>query len=270
MDIWAPVQHVLDAETIASRGSHQFYVVAPRARWDQPSASAGGVGRGGQPGVSGASRSVDRRGAALRPLAEEGSRESKTALLVLFGAVGCLLLIACVNIANLLLARGSERRREMSIRAALGAGRARLQRQLLTESVILSLLGAAVGLVLAAGLTTFLAARAPVLLNRGDIDTTAEIGLDFWVFLFTAGVALLTGLATGLVPAWQAARADLTVGLKESGRSSTANRAQRRFRSSLVMVEVALSVILLVSAGLLLRSFAELRRVNPVFPWIKS
>ena len=102
-----------------------------------------------------------------------------------------------------------------------------------------------------------------MLLNRSDIDTTAEIGLDFWVFLFTAGIALLTGLATGLVPAWQAARADLTVGLKESGRSNTANRSQRRFRSSLVMVEVALSVILLVSAGLLLRSFAELRRVNP-------
>ncbi len=263
VDVWAPVQHVLDAETIASRGAHQFYVVArvrdgisQQQALAELDAVANQVYRA-HPGE------LIGRGAALRPLAEEGSRESKTALLVLFGAVGCLLLIACVNIANLLLARGSERRREMSIRAALGAGRARLQRQLLTESVLLSLLGAVVGLALASVLTTFLAARAPVLLNRSDIDTTAEIGLDFWVFLFTAGIALLTGLATGLVPAWQAARADLTVGLKESGRSNTANRSQRRFRSSLVMVEVALSVILLVSAGLLLRSFAELRRVNP-------
>ncbi|HLK20633.1 MAG TPA: ABC transporter permease, partial [Bryobacteraceae bacterium] len=263
IEVWAPVQHVLDPETITSRGSHQFYVVArvrdgiSRAQaLAEIDAVANQVYRA-HPGQ------LIGRGAALRPLSEEGTRDSKSSLLVLFGAVGCLLLIACVNIANLLLARGSERRREMSIRAALGAGRSRLQRQLLTESVLLSLLGAVVGLGFASALTALLATRAPVLLNRSDIDTTAPIGLDFWVFLFTAGVALLTGLATGLVPAWQAARADLTVGLKESGRSNTANRSQRRFRSSLVVVEVALSVILLVSAGLLLRSFGELRRVNP-------
>ena len=263
VDVWAPVQHVLDEETITSRGSHQFYVIA-RVRdgisRQQALAELDAVAHQvytAHPGE------LIGRGAAMRPLSEEGSRDSKTALLVLFGAVGCLLLIACVNIANLLLARGSERRRELSIRAALGAGRARLQGQLLTESVLLSLLGAAVGLVLAYGFTTFLAARAPVLLQRSDIDTTAEIGLDIWVFLFTAGVALLTGLATGLVPAWQAARTDLTAGLKESGRSSTANRSQRRFRGTLVMVEVALSVVLLVAAALLLRSFGELRNVNP-------
>jgi putative ABC transport system permease protein len=263
VDVWAPVQHVLSAGEISGRGSHQFYVIA-RVRdgisrqqaLAELDAIANQVYRA-HPGA------LIGRGAAMRPLSEEGSRDSKTALLVLFGAVGCLLLIACVNIANLLLARGSERRREMSIRAALGAGRARLQGQLLTESVLLSLLGAAVGLVLAYGFTTFLAARAPVLLQRSDIDTTAEIGLDIWVFLFTAGVALLTGLATGLVPAWQAARTDLTAGLKESGRSSTANRSQRRFRGTLVMVEVALSVVLLVAAALLLRSFGELRNVNP-------
>ena len=263
VDVWVPVQHVLEPETITSRGAHQFYVVARvrdgvshRQALTELDAVAHRVYLA-HPGE------LIGRGAALRPLADEGNRQSRTALLVLFGAVGCLLLIACVNIANLLLARGSERRREMSIRAALGAGTARLQRQMLTESVLLSLLGAAVGLVLAYGLTTFLATRAPVLLNRSDIDTTAEIRLDFWVFLFTAGVALLTGLTTGLVPAWQAARADLTAGLKESGRSATANRSQRRYRGALVTVEVALSVVLLVAAALLVRSFAELRRVNP-------
>src|SRR5580658_4228989 len=184
VDVWAPVQHVLEAETIASRGSHQFYVIA-RVRdgisRERALAEIDAVAHQiylAHPGA------LIGRGAAMRPLAEEGSRDSKTALLVLFGAVGCLLLIACVNIANLLLARGSERRREMSIRAALGAGRARLQRQLLTESVLLSLLGAAAGLVLAYGFTTFLAARAPALLFTSDIDTSAEIGLDIWVFLF--------------------------------------------------------------------------------------
>jgi predicted permease len=263
VDVWAPVQHVLEAETIASRGSHQFYVVArigDGISREQALAELDAVAHQvylAHPGE------LIGRGAAMRTLAEEGTRDSKTALLVLFGAVGCLLLIACVNIANLLLARGSERRREMSIRAALGAGRARLQRQLLTESLLLSLLGAGLGLVFAYGLTTFLAARAPALLSSGDIDTTAEIHLDALVFLFTAGVALATGLATGFVPAWQAARVDLTAGLKESGRSSTGSRSQRRFRSALVMVEVALSMILLVAAVLLLRSFGELRRVNP-------
>jgi predicted permease len=263
VDVWAPVQQILDAGTISSRGSHQFYVIA-RVRdgisHQQALAELDGVAYQvhlAHPGE------LIGRGAAMRPLSEEGSRQSKTALLVLFGAVGCLLLIACVNIANLLLARGSERRREMSIRAALGAGRARLQGQMLTESVLLSLSGAAVGLVLAFGFTTFLTSRAPALLHPGDIDTTAEVSLDLWVFLFTAGVALLTGLATGLVPAWQAARTDLTAGLKESGRSATANRSQRRFRGALVMVEVALSVVLLVAAALLLRSFGELRSVNP-------
>jgi cell division protein FtsX len=213
VDVWAPVQHVLDTGTITSRGSHQFYVIARvRGGVSQQQAAAELDAIGKRMYVEHPGELVGR-GAALRPLAEEGTRNSRTALVVLFAAVGCLLLIACVNIANLLLARGSERRREMAIRAALGAGRARLHRQLLTESVLLSVLGACLGLALAYGLTAFLAVRAPVLLSRGDIDTSSEIRLDVWVFLFTA--------------------------------------------------EVALSLMLLVAAGLLVRSFAELRRVHP-------
>jgi len=151
----------------------------------------------------------------------------------------------------------------MAIRSALGAGRTRLQRQLLTESILLSVSGAALGLLLAYLLTSILATRAGVIVARGDINTSAPIRLDSWVFLFTAGVALVTGVLIGIVPAWQTARADVSGGLKESGRSATANRGQRRYRNVLVSVEVALSMLLLLAAGLLVRSFAELRRVQP-------
>ena len=262
VNVWVPVEQALSLNEITGRGNHQFYVIA-RVRdgvsHEQAETELDTIGRrmyAEHPGE------LLGRGATLVAMAEEGNRHSRTALIVLFAAVGCLLLIACVNIANLLLARGSDRRREMAIRAAMGAGPARLQRQLLSESILLSFLGAAIGLLLANGLTAFLAVRAPVLLSRGDIDTSSEIRLDIWVFLFTAGVALLSGLITGIVPAWLMARRDLTEDLKAGGRSATAGRSQNRFRGALVMAEVALSLILLVGAGLLLRSFAELWRVH--------
>lgn len=262
VDVWAPVQRILPAWLIQSRGAHQFYVIA-RVRDgmnnQQALAELDGIMR----------RIHDQhptelvgRGAALAPLADEGSKRSRTALQVLFAAVGCLLLIACVNIANLLLARGAGRKREMAIRSAMGAGRARLHRQLLTESILLSLLGAALGLLLAEGLTSILATRAAAFLSQGDFNTSGEIRLDAWVFLFTGAVAMVSGLAIGLVPAWQMSRADLTSGLKESGRSATANRSQRRFRATLVTGEVAISLMLLIATVLLVRSFAELRRVQ--------
>jgi len=218
VDVWVPVQRVLNAEGRSNRSFHQFYVLA-RLRAgvsrEQAFSELDGIAsriRAAYP------REIIGPGVSVFPLAEAGTYRSRTPLLVLFAAVGCLLLVACVNIANLLLARGSERQREVAVRVALGAGRGRILRQLLTESTLLSLLGAVLGLVLGQSLTTLLAVRAPMLLSQGDIDTSAEVRLDAWVFLFTAGVAVLTGLASGLAPAWQIARPDLTGSLREGGR----------------------------------------------------
>ena len=262
VDVWVPVQQFLSPDAIHSRGAHQFYVVArlrPGVRIQQAKAEVDGIMHRvwlANPGA------LVGRGGTVVPLAEVATRDSRVSLEVLFAAVGCLLLIACVNIANLLMARGSQRRRELAIRVAVGAGRTRLFRQLLTESLLLSAMGAAAGLLLAYALTAELAARAPAMLNTGDIDTSSEIALDGWVFLFTAAVALAAGALTGFFPAWQAARAQVTEGLKEGARTSSAGRSQDSFRAALVAVEVALSVVLLVGAGLLIRSFAELRRVH--------
>ncbi len=263
IDVWTPVQQAMNPEQIPHRGNHQFYVVArvrPGISLDRAAADVDAIERRI---YADHSNTLAGRGAALYPMAEISTQRSRQALIVLFAAVGCLLLIACVNIANLLLARGSRRRRELAIRMALGAGRARLVRQMLTESVLLSVMGALAGLLLAGWLVALLSAAAPALLNSGDIDTSAEIALDRLVFAFTAIVAVGAGVATGLFPAWQASRTELAGYLKEGGRAVSAGRGQRRFRGTLVAAEVGLSMLLLVAAGLLTRSFAELRRVHP-------
>src|SRR3954463_2474701 len=180
-------------------------------------------------------------------------------LVVLFGAVGFVLLIACANVANLLLARATARHREMAIRGALGASRSRVVRLLLTESVLLAILGGALGLVLAIWSLDLLVSLKPANLPR-----LAEIGVNRTAFVFTAAVSILTGVLFGLVPAWQVSKTDLNEGLKESGRGSDAPRRQR-MRSLLVISEVALSLVLLVGAGLMIRSFARLLAVDPGF-----
>jgi putative ABC transport system permease protein len=198
-------------------------------------------------------------GAAVVPLHEMIVGEVRTPLLILLGAVGLVLLIACANVANLLLARATTREGELAIRAALGAGRGRLIRQMLTESLLLGLLGGTVGLLLAWYGTDVLVALRPE-----DIPRLENVGIDAAAVLFTAAAALLTGLIFGLIPAFQITRANLTGSLKEGGRA-LAGRGRSRVRQGLVVGEMALAVMLLVGAGLLLRSFIRLQQVDPGF-----
>jgi putative ABC transport system permease protein len=200
------------------------------------------------------------RSTALISLQERIVGESRRALLILFAAVSLVLLIACANFANLLLARAAERGREIVIRTALGAGRWRIIRQLLTESILISLVGGAVGVVIAWWGTSLLIALKPENLPR-----LQEIDVDLRVFAFTLGVSILTGLIFGLLPAWTTSRVAASEGLKESGRSSTSSRAQQRVRSALVVAELAVALILLVGAGLLVKTFWKLRNVEPGF-----
>ena len=200
----------------------------------------------------------------VEPMQQTIVRNVRTALLVLLGAVGCVLLIACANVANLLLARATVRAREIAIRAAIGAGRGRIVRQLLTESVLLSLIGGALGLALGA-----FGVRALLALNPGNIPRIGTDGsgvtLDWTVLGFTGLVSVLTGILFGLVPALQASRADLNSTLKETGSRSGTGLRQNITRALLVISEMALAIVLLVGAGLLIRTFAALHRVAPGF-----
>ena len=184
----------------------------------------------------------------------------RPALLLLAGGVGFVLLMACVNLANLLLARSSLRHREMAIRSALGAGRGRLVRQALVETVMLSLAGGALALVLIQMGMNGLLALAPPELPRLD-----EIAPSAAVIAFTFGLALLTGALVGLVPAFAASRPEVQSSLKDSSRSAIGGRSQRRLRAALVVVEVGLAVVLTIGAGLLLRSFVSVLSVDPGF-----
>ena len=194
------------------------------------------------------------------PVHEQLVQNSRPALLLLLGAVSFVLLIACVNVANLLLARGASRGREFAIRTALGAGRGRVVRQLLTESVLLSLAGGGLGLLIAS------LSLGPLLkIAGGSLPQTGPVGLDGGVLAFTAAIAILTGLLFGIVPALRTAKLDLRETLNEGSRGSTAGPGHHRMRNALLCMEISLAMLLLVGAGLLLRSFSRLQEVPPGF-----
>jgi putative ABC transport system permease protein len=198
-------------------------------------------------------------GVTLTPLKDYLVGDVKTALWVLLGSVGFVLLIACVNVANLLLAWAARRQREVALRAALGARRARMVRQFLTESLLLSLLGGSFGLLLAWSGVALLQR-----IRLANLPRLQNVQIDGWTFAFTFGISLLTGLAFGLLPAFRASTLDLNEALKESGKSS-AGKERHRLRSALVFADVALALLLLTGAGLMMKSFVRLLEVNPGF-----
>jgi putative ABC transport system permease protein len=201
------------------------------------------------------------RSVGIEPALEALVGSIRPVLLILLGAVGCVLLIACANVANLLLARAMSRHKEMAIRSALGASRLRVVRQLLTESVLLSLAGGALGLVLAVWWSDLLVA-----LGKRDIPRALQVGMDWRVLGFTLGVSLLTGLVFGLVPALHSSKTQLSETLKEGARGGSGEGARRnRVRNVLVVAELAIAVVLLVGAGLLIQSLWRLRQVSPGF-----
>jgi len=199
-------------------------------------------------------------GVTVVPLQTQFSGKVRPALLILMGAVGFVLLIGCANAANLLLARAVTRQREIAIRLALGASRLRLIRQLLTESVLLALASGGLGIALAYG-----AMRVLVALSPPRIPRIGETSLDTSVLAFTLVVAVLTGIVFGLAPAFQASRPNLTEALKEGSQAAAGGFERLRLRNLLVIAEVALACVLLTAAGLMLKSFARLRAVNPGF-----
>jgi putative ABC transport system permease protein len=257
VDIWTPVGQLSSSSDWQDRGIHRLWGIArlkPGVTLEQARAemNAIAVQLGQQyPGLK------DDR-VKIEPLLDFTVKDASAALWTLLGAVGLVLLIACANVANLLLARAATRQREMAVRAALGAGRWRIIRQLLAESVLLAMAGGALGWLVALW-------GAPLILAIGQdaIPRAKEISLDTGVLAFTAVVALLTGVLFGLAPAWQSSRVDVQSVLKDTTRNTTGGRGM--LRQALVVMEVALTLALLIGAGLLLRSFYHLRQVNTGF-----
>jgi putative ABC transport system permease protein len=249
-DIWQPL--VLQSGTPPPRAAHFLSVygrLKPGVSVESARAEMDRIGEDLARAYPTESRG---HGAHVVPLREEIVGPARAGLLVVMSAVAFLLLIACTNVANLLLARGASRRREMAIRTAVGAARARLLRQTLTESLVLAILGGAAGLVIAWWAVELLVAETPPALRAVGMERAT---LDAPVLLFTAAICLVTALAAGMIPAWQAAGDDPGEPLREGGRSPVSMK--RRLRFTLIATEVALTVLLLVGAGLMLRSFVR-------------
>ena len=256
--LWVPI--AFTPQQAANRGDNSFEAIArlkPGVSREQADAEMDTITARLQqqyPNV------VKTQGSVVIPLHEQLVGDIKPALLILLGAVGFVLLIACANVANLLLVRAAARQKEIAVRLALGAGRRRLIRQLLTESILLSAIGGAVGLLVALCGVSLLKTFIPK-----EIGQVTAVGIDANVLVFTLGVSLLTGLIFGLAPALQASKFNLNETLKEGGRDSAVGRRGNRLRSFLVVAEVAISLVLLIGAGLLINSFLRLRNIDPGF-----
>jgi putative ABC transport system permease protein len=244
-----------------NRGSFEFQVIGRLAKGVSFQAAQADLNTIAKSLAAQYPKDDDGMGVTLSTSAEWlADKDLRTKLWVLMSAVAFLLLIACVNLANLLLAKATGRTREIAVRAALGASRVRIVRMVLTESLVLGLTGAIFGIVLAA-----LAVAAIKAADPGGIPRIAELGINPWVLAFALFAAILTGVLSGLVPALQAPYKNLVVGLREGERSQAGSRAQKRLRAVLVGAEVALSLMLLVGAGLLIRSFDRMLRVDRGF-----
>ncbi|HVG31967.1 MAG TPA: ABC transporter permease [Pyrinomonadaceae bacterium] len=257
VEMWMPMR--IDTATQADRNAHYLYVLArlkEGVSLEQSQAAMTSIA--GQLQQQFPETNADK-GAHVVSLHKQLVGNVQPYLYVLFAAVGFVLLIACANVANLLLARVAARHKEVAIRIALGASRWRLIRQLLTESILLAAAGGVLGLLLAYWGIDLLVALTP-----GDVPRLNEIGLHAPVFAWTLLVSILTGVLFGLAPALQASKPDLNESLKESGRTS-AGLERSRLRSTLVVSEVALALVLLVCAGLMIKSFMRLQQVSPGF-----
>ena len=259
-EMWVPVGQLSGDPDWLQRGNHPgLYGVArlkPGVTFAQAKADMDNIGANLEKQYNDSNAG---NGVGVQPLLEVFVGEIRSKLWFLFGAVAAVLLIACVNIANLLLARAQSRQKEMAIRSAMGAGRGRIARQLLTESVLLALIGGTLGLLIARwGIALIL------YVSPDAIPRSKEIALDWRVLAFTIGLSVVTGILFGLVPALQAGIVDVHETLKETGRGVT---GKHWLRSCLVVVEVALTLVLLICAGLMIRSFDRLQKVNPGFSY---
>ena len=259
-ELWVPLAFTEAAYSDNQRGAHYISAVA-RLRDGVTIAQA-------QQDLDRIEQDIARRfptrvagySVGVRPLLDAMTQSYQRPLWILFGAVGFVLLIACVNVSNLLLARATTRTGEIAVRAALGAGRGRLMRQLLAESVVLSLAGGAAGLLLGSWGVRALMAVAPA-----DLPRAGAVRMDPSILLFSLGLSVIAGLVFGLAPAVVASRPDLAVFLKDVRRDGGSSGGRRRLRGVLVAAQVALALVLLTGAGLAARSFNRLTRVDPGF-----